>query len=362
MTAIYESLTEWMGARGIQPQAADIVAKFVVACLQAVLVLAFIAILVMFLIWWERKISARFQQRMGPMRTGMIRGFQFHGWAQSIADTIKLLAKEDVIPRAADRWVFTAAPVAVLVPAVMTYVVIPFGSNGIVKDLHVGLLYMIGVASLGVIGLIMAGWGSNNKWTLLGGMRAAAQVVSYEVPMVLSALVGVVLAGTLSMRGIVESQAGGFWNWHVFSIPGLIGFAMYFVCATAEVNRVPFDLPEAESELVMGFHTEYSGMKFALFFLAEYTNMFAVCAIAVTLFLGGWHGLGAGWLSYLAFLLKVNVLIFVLMWWRWTLPRLRVDQLMALAWKVLLPISLANVLLAGAWVMVVEMLARVPHH
>ncbi len=357
MTAIYEAIYNWLTKYGWGNQPADIVAKLVVTGVQVVVILAFIVVLTIFLVWWERKISARFQQRMGPMRTGMIRGRQFHGWAQTIADSIKLLAKEDIIPKAADRWVFTLAPLVVLVPAIMSYVVIPFGSNGIVKDLNVGILYMIGVMSLAVIGLMMAGWGSNSKWTLLGGMRAAAQAISYEVPMVLSILVGVMLAGSFRMQGIVASQAdGGFWHWHVFTVPGLIAFALYFICATAELNRVPFDLPEAESELVTGFHTEYSGMKFALFFLGEYTNMFAVCAIATTLFLGGWDGLGSGWLSYLAFLIKVNILIFVLMWWRWTLPRIRVDQLMSLAWKVLLPIALLNLMLASLWIMAVQVL------
>ncbi len=307
---------------------------FVIICLKAVVLLAFISISAMFLIWWERKVSAHIQSRLGPMRVG------WHGWLQSIADTIKLLLKENIVARDTDKVSFWLAPVLVFVASFLPFVVIPFGKNLIARDLNLGLLYILAVTSLGIIGIFMAGWGSGNKYSLLGGMRTAAQIISYEVPLVLSILGVVMISGTLSMIKIVEAQRG---VWFIFYQP--LAFIIYLISAMAEVNRAPFDIPEAESELVAGFHTEYSGMKFAMFFLAEYTNMFTVSAIAVTLFLGGWLGPffpGPAW-----FLLKVYFLIFVMMWVRWTFPRLRVDQLMSFAWKFLLPLAFVNILVTG---------------
>lgn len=301
----------------------------------AIFFAGFVSVTVLFLIWLERKISAHIQSRLGPMRVG-----GWHGWAQTIADMIKLLLKEDVIPVNADKWVHRLAPVVVFVPIFICLAVIPFGRGLIVADLNVGLLFIFAICSLPVFGIIMAGWGSNNKYALMGGVRAAAQMISYEIPLVLSTLGVIMLAGSLKMTDIVNSQAK---TWFVFIQP--IGFAVYLIASFAEVFRIPFDIPEAESELVAGFHTEYSGLKFAFFFLAEYTKMFLVAMVAVTLFLGGWMGPilpGPVW-----FLGKTYAIVFVFMWARWTLPRLRVDRLMDFGWKVLLPFAFLNIIITS---------------
>jgi NADH-quinone oxidoreductase subunit H len=337
-------------------------AILIVMAVAATAIVAYVAVTAMFLVWWERKISAHIQVRFGPMRVG-----GWHGWAQSIADAIKLLLKEDIIPARADRLVFVLAPVVVFAAAIAGYVTIPWGPGLIVRDLHIGVLYMIAISSLTVVGIVMAGWSSNNKYATLGALRSAAQAVSYEVPLVVALLGPVMLAGTMSMGGLVQAQ-GGTWlgvvpRWYVF--PQIIGFLVYFTCALAECNRLPFDIPEAESELVAGFHVEYSGMRFAIFFLAEYANMVVVSAIAVALFLGGWHGpwvglpglpeaVSRGLFGFFWFNVKVFFLIFLMMWLRWTLNRLRVDQLMDFAWKVLLPIAFANLIVTG----LVAVLAR----
>jgi len=311
------------------------VPQLIVMVVVATAVLIFVAVSVMFMVWWERKISAHIQVRFGPMRVG-----GWHGWAQSIADGIKLLIKEDIVPEGADRLVFALAPMVVFAAGLAAYVIIPFGPGLIVSDLNIGVLFYISISSLTVVGIIMAGWSSNNKYSVLGAIRSAAQAVSYEVPLVVSILGVIMTVGSLSMTRIVEAQQG-VW----FVIPQLLGFLIYLIAAIAECNRLPFDIPEAESELVAGFHVEYSGMRFAIFFLAEYANMFTVSAIATALFLGGWHGpLLPGWLW---FLLKTYFLIFVMMWLRWTLARLRVDQLMNLGWKVLLPLAFLNMGITG---------------
>ena len=300
-----------------------------------------LALLALFLVWWERKIAGHIQQRYGPMRNG------WHGWYQTIADAIKLLQKEDVTIDARDKFVFFWAPVICFVAAFLAYICIPFGQGLIVADLNIGILYIMAVTTFTVIALLMAGWGSNNKYALLGGMRSAAQVVSYEVPMVASILTVIIFAGSLSMVDIVKAQQGNaIFNWFVFRLPfGPIAFLTYIIAATAEANRVPFDIPEAEQELVAGFNVEYSGMKFAMFFLAEFVNMFTVSAIAVTLFFGGWNGpLLPSWIW---FLLKTLGVVFLLMMFRWTYPRLRVDQLMEFAWKFLVPVTFANLILAA---------------
>ena len=305
-----------------------------------VLVLGFISGSAMFLIWWERKVSALIQNRLGPMRTG------WHGTLQSVADSIKLLSKENIVPANADKLVWWLAPFFVVVPSVMAFVTIPFGKNMIARDLNVGILFITSVTSVCVLGIFMAGWGSNNKYSLLGGMRSAAQIISYEVPLLLSIVLVVMETGTLSMQGIVQAQQYG---WFILKPNLALAFLIYLTSATAEVNRVPFDIPEAESELGAGFHTEYTGMKFAMFFVGEYTNLVIVSAVAATLFLGGWQGPFLP--SFVWFLIKVYGIIFLLMWVRWTLPRVRMDQMMGFAWKVLTPLALLNLLISG-WFMV----------
>lgn len=299
-------------------------------------VLGFISVSAMYLIWWERKVSAHIQTRVGPMRVG------WHGALQSVADAVKLLLKEDIVPVCVDKWVWWLAPFFVVVPAVMAFVAIPFGKNLIVKDLNIGILYILAITSVGILGIFMAGWGSNNKYSLLGGIRSAAQIISYEVPLLLSVITVLMFSGSLSMQKIVAAQAG---RWYIFNPNLAIACLIYLISATAEVNRAPFDIPEAESELVAGFHTEYTGMKFAMFFIGEYTNMFTVSAIAATLFLGGWSGPLLPPVVW--FLIKTYGIIFVMMWVRWTFPRLRVDQLMGFAWKVLTPIAFVNLAVSG---------------
>ncbi len=327
-------------------------------------IILYIAVAAMFMIWWERKISAHMQVRLGPMRVG-----GWHGWAQSIADGIKLLLKEDIVPTHAAKLVFALAPIVVFATALATYVIIPFGPGLMVKNLNIGVLYYISISSLTVVGIIMAGWSSNNKYSVLGAMRSAAQAVSYEVPLVVSVLGVIMIVGSLNMQSIVEYQGGRLLGvfpsgWLVWG--QIVGFLCYFTAALAECNRMPFDIPEAESELVAGFHTEYSGIRFAMFFLSEYANMFVVAAIAVTMFLGGWRGpdfvsplLGAALGPKVAgifwFLTKSYFLIFVMMWLRWTLARLRVDQLMHLGWKVLLPISFINLGATGLWLVLKDL-------
>ncbi|MEW5946955.1 MAG: NADH-quinone oxidoreductase subunit NuoH [bacterium] len=313
------------------------------------LVFAFVLLTTIILIYVERKTWAYMQVRLGPMRVGP------KGALQTVADGIKLFLKEDVIPALADKPLFRAAPVIVLVPALMAYVVIPFGDGLIAKDLNIGILYILSISSVGVLGIITSGWSSNNKYSLLGGMRAAAQIVSYEVPVLLSILGVVMLTGSLSMNAIVESQkAGLLGGWYFFRPPfnQTLAGMIYLTAALAELNRTPFDLPEAESELVAGYNTEYSGMRFAFFFLAEWMNMFLLACIAATLFFGGWlapFGLEfAGRLGSLFwFLLKVWALMFVVIWIRATFPRFRVDQLMEFSWKFLIPLTLANVIVTA---------------
>ncbi|HEY3315739.1 MAG TPA: NADH-quinone oxidoreductase subunit NuoH [Bacillota bacterium] len=313
----------------------------VAGLLKVLAVFGFIVLNVLILIWLERKLSGKIQSRLGPMRVG-----RPHGWAQTIADTIKLLVKEDIIPRGVDRWLWVLAPAVVFTPALMVWVVIPFSQNWIVSDINVALIYVAAVSSLAILGIFMSGWGSNNKWSLYGAMRAAAQLISYEVPAVLS-LVGVaMIAGSLSLQGIVAAQHR---VWFIFLQP--LGFIIFLISTMAELNRTPFDLTEAESELVAGFNTEYSGLRWAFFFLGEYANLLAASAIAATVFLGGWSGPflpGIVW-----FILKTYFFVILIMWIKWTMPRIRIDQLMDVGWKFLIPLSLANIALTGLVLLVV---------
>ena len=300
----------------------------------AVLIAAFVAVLVLFLIWLTRKVSAHIQQRFGPMRVG------WHGSIQTVADALKLVQKEDTTPRSCDRVVFNVAPFLACAPTIVAFVVIPFGDGAIIRDLNIGVLFLFAVTTINVIAIISGGWASGSKYSLLGGFRSAAQLVSYEVPLVLSVLGVIMLAGSMKMGAIVEAQKP---LWFIVYQP--LGFVIYVIAATAEVNRTPFDIPEAEQELVAGFNVEYSGMKFAMFFLAEFANMFLIAAIAATLFLGGWRG---PWLPGEAwFLLKSFAIVLLLMFFRWTYPRLRVDQLMSFAWKFLLPLAFLNLIITG---------------
>ncbi len=294
----------------------------------------------------ERKVSAHIQDRVGPMRVGP------HGTLQTLADGIKLIFKEDYIPRQGDKLLFVLAPYIIFSCSFAVFAAIPFSQSILVSNLNIGIFYIMAISSVIVMGVIMAGWASNSKWSLLGAMRSAAQIVSYEIPIGLSILTVVMLVQTLNMQEIVNEQAG-IWNWLIFRTPfTFIAFFIFFISSIAEVNRTPFDLPEAESELVAGFHTEYSGMRFAFFFIAEYANMFAVSAIAATLFLGGWQGILPGFYilgGFPGLVIKTLFLVFVMMWIRWTLPRLRVDQLMNLCWKYFIPISFFNILGVGIW-------------
>jgi NADH-quinone oxidoreductase subunit H len=307
------------------------------------------AMLGLVLVIMERKVSAWMQIRLGPNRVGP------KGMFQSLADTLKLMMKEGLTPTGSDKVLFNLAPFIAMIVAMLLLAPIAFARNFQLWDLNIGVLYVAAISSISVISILMAGWASNNKYSLLGAMRSGAQIVSYELSAGLSILSIVVLAGSLQVSEIIQSQADGWW---IFKghIPAIIAFIIFIIAVTAETNRAPFDLAEAESELTAGFHTEYSGMKFALFFLAEYVNVFIVCAIGATLFLGGWMPLHIGnWEGFnramdfvpssLWFFGKTFFLIFVIMWFRWSFPRLRIDQLLNLEWKYLLPISMVNLLL-----------------
>ena len=325
----------------------QVVRDYFPAALCALVIFAILSVFVLFRVWWERKISAHMQDRLGPMYVG-----GWHGWAQTIADALKLLLKEDIVPESTDRFLFKMAPFIVFLGAFSAFVVIPFGAASVVSDLNIGLLYIFAVGSLAVVGIMMAGWASNSKYSLYGAMRSVAQIVSYEIPAAMALMTVIIYVGSLSMQEIVNAQKGGIQNWFLFRNPfTFLAFFVYFIASLAEVNRTPFDIPEAESELVAGYHTEYSGMRFAFFFLAEYANMIVVAGVAATLFLGGWAQILPGDTQLvpgpIMFVIKVLALIFLQMWLRWSLPRLRVDQLMYVCWKVLLPASFILVIGVG---------------
>ena len=297
------------------------------------------------LTWIERKIAGHIQQRLGPMRVG------WHGLLQPLADGIKLLTKEDNIPTNADRFLFTLAPIIALVPPFVVFVVIPFGDSVTIfgteitlylADMNVALLFVLGVAGIEVMGVILAGWASNSKYAVLGSLRTCAQMISYEIPMGFSVIGVVMLAQSMSLVDIVEAQAG---LWNVVYQP--LGFFVFFVAAIAEAQRIPFDLPEADGDLGAGYHTEYSGMRFSFFMISEYLILVLMSALIVILFFGGWHGAPIPLPGPVWFLLKASFFIWVFMWIRFTFPRYRYDQLMTIGWKVLLPLSLANILITG---------------
>ncbi|MDP4261034.1 MAG: NADH-quinone oxidoreductase subunit NuoH [Bacteroidota bacterium] len=312
-------------------------------------IIGLFAVLGLVLIMMERKVSAWMQLRLGPNRVGPV------GMFQTVADTIKLIVKEGMTPNGADKFLFNLAPFIAMIIAMVVMAPLMFAKGFQIWDINIGVLFFASVSSVSVIGVLMAGWASNNKYSLLGAIRSGAQIVSYELSAGFAILAIVILTGSLRVSDIINSQADGWW---IFKghVPVWIAFIIFLVAVTAETNRAPFDLAEAESELTAGFHTEYSGMKFALFFLAEYVNIFVVCAVGATLFLGGWQPLhfGTGTKfneimdyipSSLWFIGKTFFLIFVIMWFRWTFPRLRIDQLLNLEWKYLLPISMFNLLL-----------------
>ncbi len=337
-------------------------AEWAVSLIEYVLIgvifLALYAILALILIYVERKVCAFFQCRIGPNRVGP------WGALQSIADMIKILLKEIIHIDRTDQFLFKAAPFIVIMGSFLTFGALQFGQGLFGIDFNVGIFYLLAVSSLGVVGILLAGWASNNKYTLIGAMRSGAQLVSYELSAGLSLLTIVILAGDMQLSTIIGLQSK---SWFIFQapLPALIAFIIYLIAGHAETNRGPFDLPEAESELTAGYHTEYSGIQFGFFYLAEYLNMFIIAGIATTVFLGGWQPfqINAAWAegfntvmayipSYLWFFGKVFALVFLSLWVRWTFPRLRIDQLLNLEWKILMPISLANMLLMAVWVLI----------
>jgi NADH-quinone oxidoreductase subunit H len=335
------------------------------AVLSTLVPLSFLLLFALIAIWLERKISAHMQDRLGPMRTG------WHGALQTIADMLKLLQKEDLIATDNDKKLFIIAPYLVFAGSYAAFAAIPFSSAYLGSNIDLGLLYIVAVSGFVVAGILMAGWASNNKYALYGAVRSAAQMISYEIPTVLVIVMVITIAGTLNLYELSEMQTSTLWNWWIFGgaaigwkkfvlIPFMIaGFLMVFISSLAEVNRVPFDIPEAESELVAGYFTEYSGLKWGMFMLSEYMNMYAVSAIMTAVFFGGYQSpfgylgntLGVSWLVPIEqfgwFTIKGMTFIFLQMWLRWTLPRLRVDQLMALCWKYLIPIAFVNLLLVA---------------
>ena len=333
-------------------------------------VIGFISIIPGFGIWWERKVAGRIQSRLGPMRVG-----GWHGWAQSPADGIKLLFKEDLIPEQGDRILFRMAPHLVLIPVVCLFLALPFAGSYVFRDLDVALLFILAMLGIEVVGVILAGWASNNKWSMYGAMREACQMVSYEIPMGMALLIPVMMAGSLQLTTIANAQSGSFADWFVFRNPWcFIAFFIYFTAALASCKRAPFDLPESESELVAGFLTEYSGFRWSLFFFAEYAAMFAVCGLAVILFLGGWKSpLPASWAAGLdaqawytplvkglffegpiLFVLKAAFMFYVQLWVRWTLPRVRIDQVLYGCIQVLLPLMMGVLLINTLWILAID--------
>ena len=332
---------------------------FIIICVKVLVVFAATMLTVLMMIYAERRVSAFIQGRLGPNRVGP------QGLLQPIADGIKFLMKEDIIPDGVNKPIYLLAPVIMLIPALMTFAVIPFGSDITlfgrqiplqVADVNVGILYVLALTSIGVYGIVLAGWSSNSKYSLLGGLRSAAQLISYELAMGLAVVSIILLSGSLKLNDIVADQQGYLFSWNVFKQP--LAFIIFLIAVYAETNRLPFDLSEAEQELVGGYHTEYSSMKFAMFFMAEYANMITAAALTVTLFFGGWDvplinetslGIWGTVLSVLSFILKMGFFLFLFIWVRWTFPRFRYDQLMKIGWKVMLPIALLNIFITAGY-------------
>ncbi len=332
---------------------------FTIIVVKVLVVFAATMLAVLVMIYAERRVSAFMQDRVGPNRVGP------KGVLQPLADGIKFLMKEDLVPERVDKPIFILAPAILLIPALMTFAVIPFGSSINlfgreialqVADVNVGILYVLALTSISVYGIVLAGWSSNNKYSLLGGLRSSAQLISYELAMGLAVVSIIILAGSLRLNDIITDQQGSFFSWNIFRQP--LAFLIFLIAVYAETNRLPFDLSESEQELVGGYHTEYSSMKFAMFFMAEYANMITAAALTVTLFFGGWDvplldegslGLFGALLSVLSFILKMAFFLFLFIWVRWTFPRFRYDQLMRLGWKVMLPLALFNIFLTGGY-------------
>jgi NADH-quinone oxidoreductase subunit H len=319
--------------------------NFSVFLIWGIVMLLLVLGFVTYAIYFERKVIASMQMRVGPNRVGPL------GLLQSVADVTKLLIKEDTIPASAERDLFIMAPIVVFVPSFVVLATMPYTQNLYFANLNIGVLYYVALSGISTIGIVIGSWASNNKYALLGGMRSAAQMISYEVPLVISIIGIVMTTGSMNLHKIVEFQDGGFWHWNF--LPQIIGFVVFVIAAVSELNRTPFDLPEAESELVAGYHVEYSGFRFAFFMLAEYVYVFAIATLTTVLFLGGWHA-PFTFLSFIPgiiwFLLKFSFIVFFLFWLRATLPRVRVDQLMGLGWKVLLPLSLINIFVTAVYI------------
>jgi NADH-quinone oxidoreductase subunit H len=343
----------------LSPETATLIAPILAAIIKGTIIIVFMLVSAIFFVWLERKVSGRIQDRLGPTRVG-----GKFGWLQTLADGLKLLVKEDVIPADADRFLFRIAAYVTLAGPLLAFIALPFADGWAVLDLNVGVFFMLAVMSTEIFGIIFAGYGSGSKWSLFGGMREAAQMVSYEVPMAVCVLVPVIVAGTMNLNRIGQQQTGFFYNWYLFHDPfTFAAFWVYFTCATASCKRAPFDLAEAESELVAGFHTEYSGFRWLIFFMAEYASMFGVSGIATLLFLGGWHvgflpvelsktflgPIAGNVINVAVFIFKCWLLVFVMMWVRWTLPRLRIDQVMETCLKYLLPMSCVLLLGVSFW-------------
>jgi len=313
------------------------------ALLKLVIAVGFVMITALVLIYMLRKVMGRMQFRMGPRHHGP------HGVFQTVFDALKLLGKENIIPKDVDKWPYLWAPVIIFVPSLTIFALLPFADNIVATNIEISLIFVFAILGISTISLVMAGWGSNNKYALLGGLRSAAQMISYEIPLILSTIGVVVMAGSMNLTEIVRAQQNIY-----YIVPQAIAFFIFMTAALAELNHTPFDIPEAESEIVAGFNIEYSGFRFAAFFLAEFVNLFIICALATLLFLGGWLPFTNPVYGTLFFLFKTYILIFITMWIRSTFPRLRVDQFMNFGWKVLLPLSLVNIFVTAAIVLIVD--------